>query len=77
MFDPTYIFIGASIAVAILAALAAFRYAAKNGQLSDLQEGSKVIFDQDEPIGQPTDAFPGSRPGQVPSRARSAHSPTH
>jgi len=39
-------------------ALIAFYWAAKSGQFRDLKKGSEVIFDDDEPIGQPTDKFP-------------------
>jgi nitrogen fixation-related uncharacterized protein len=30
-------------------------WASKKGQLQDLEEGAKVIFDDEEPLGQPTD----------------------
>lgn len=43
----------------ILASLALF-WAHRNGQLSNLEEGSKSIFDEDEPEGEVTDAFPQS-----------------
>jgi nitrogen fixation-related uncharacterized protein len=41
----------------VLASLALF-WAHRNGQLSNLEEGSKSIFDEDEPEGEVTDAFP-------------------
>jgi cbb3-type cytochrome oxidase maturation protein len=37
--------------------LAAFYWAAKTGQFRNLEDGSKTIFDQDEPVGTATDAF--------------------
>jgi cbb3-type cytochrome oxidase maturation protein len=37
--------------------LAAFYWAAKTGQFRDLEDGSKSIFDGDEPVGTATDAF--------------------
>jgi len=37
--------------------LAAFYWAAKTGQFRNLEDGSKSIFDGDEPIGTATDAF--------------------
>jgi cbb3-type cytochrome oxidase maturation protein len=37
--------------------LAAFYWAAKTGQFRNLEDGSKSIFDEDEPIGTATDAF--------------------
>jgi nitrogen fixation-related uncharacterized protein len=30
-------------------------WASKKGQLQDLEEGAKVIFDDEEPLGKPTD----------------------
>jgi nitrogen fixation-related uncharacterized protein len=30
-------------------------WASKKGQLQNLEEGAKVIFDEEEPIGKPTD----------------------
>jgi len=37
--------------------LAAFYWAAKTGQFRNLEDGSKSIFDGDEPVGTATDAF--------------------
>jgi cbb3-type cytochrome oxidase maturation protein len=37
--------------------LAAFYWAAKTGQFRNLEDGSKTIFDDDEPVGTATDAF--------------------
>ena len=37
--------------------LAAFYWAARTGQFRNLEEGSKSIFDGDEPVGTATDAF--------------------
>jgi cbb3-type cytochrome oxidase maturation protein len=42
-------------------AVIAFCWAAKTGQFSRLREGSRVIFNDDEPEGVVTDSFP-SRP---------------
>jgi cbb3-type cytochrome oxidase maturation protein len=41
-------------------AIGAFFWAAKSKQFENVEEGSHVIFDADEPIGMPTDSFPGS-----------------
>lgn len=30
-------------------------WASKRGQLQNLEEGAKVIFDEEEPLGKPTD----------------------
>jgi cbb3-type cytochrome oxidase maturation protein len=39
-------------------ALAAFAWAARNGQMEDLGRAPEVIFDAGEPIGEPSDCFP-------------------
>lgn len=41
-------------------AIGAFGWAAKTGQFSGVEEGSRSIFDADEPIGRQTDRFPGA-----------------
>lgn len=40
--------------------LYALYWAAKNGQMRDLEKSSTVIFDADEPIGKVTDHFPNT-----------------
>jgi len=42
-------------------ALAAFWWAIKDGQLRNLQEAPLTIFDDDEPVGAPTDRFPSRK----------------
>ncbi len=37
--------------------LAAFYWAARTGQFRNLDAGSRVIFDDDEPVGTATDVF--------------------
>ncbi len=39
-------------------ALAAFFWSVRTGQLNNLPKGAESIFDQDEPVGAPTDRFP-------------------
>jgi len=39
-------------------ALFAFYWAVKDGQLNNLSQAAQTIFDQDEPVGTPTDRFP-------------------
>lgn len=39
-------------------ALGAFYWAAKSGQFHNLAQGAQSIFDEDEPVGVPTDRFP-------------------
>lgn len=36
-------------------AVAALYWAARNGQFRNMEAGSRVIFDSDEPVGMPTD----------------------
>lgn len=43
-------------------AVYAFFWAAKNDQFENVEEGSLVIFDHDEPVGEATDSFPGQSP---------------
>ena len=33
-------------------------WAGRGGQFSEFQKGARSIFDEQEPIGRPTDAFP-------------------
>lgn len=47
-------------------------WAIRHGQLSNFQAGARSIFDDDEPIGEVTDVFPGEpRPATPPRRTRS------
>jgi cbb3-type cytochrome oxidase maturation protein len=56
------------IAVLFLAsAVYALYWASKNGQLRDFDKGAASIFDDEEPVGQPTDFFPGKAPTKVPT----------
>ena len=41
-------------------------WASKNGQLRDFDKGAESIFDHAEPVGQPTDFFPGKAPASKP-----------
>jgi nitrogen fixation-related uncharacterized protein len=51
------------VAVAITAsAVYALYWASGKGQLRDLEKGAESIFDDKEPIGKPTDFFPGKAP---------------
>jgi nitrogen fixation-related uncharacterized protein len=50
-------------AILFLASAAyALYWAAKNGQLREFEKNAATIFDEQEPVGQPTDFFPGRRP---------------
>ena len=49
--------------------LAAFYWAARTGQFRELEAGSRVIFDDDEPVGTATDAFADRRADRPLRRA--------
>jgi cbb3-type cytochrome oxidase maturation protein len=53
-----------------VSALYGIFWAAKSGQFSDLQKGGESIFDQDEPLGVVTDAFPGQGPAAYQQKKR-------
>jgi len=48
-----------SIALFGGAAVLALGWAFRNRQFENFEQGARSIFDPDEPIGEPTDAFPG------------------
>lgn len=58
-----YIIIGFLIgALFFTLAILGLNWAIRNGQFKDLDKGSRVIFDEDEPEGEHTDYFPGKQP---------------
>lgn len=49
-------FVALPVAMLVVAsAVYGLYWASKRGQLQNLEEGAKVIFDEAEPIGRPTD----------------------
>jgi cbb3-type cytochrome oxidase maturation protein len=42
-------------------AVIALVWAIQSGEFNDIKGGAASIFDDEEPIGRPTDAFPGGR----------------
>jgi len=52
-------------ALIVSSSVYALYWSSKNGQLRNFEEGSKVIFDESEPIGQATD--------QVFAKAKNIH----
>ncbi len=44
------------------AAVLALGWAFRNGQFDNFQQGALSIFGPDEPVGEPTDKFPGDAP---------------
>ncbi len=47
-----------SVAFAAVAALA-LGWALRGGQFDNFEQGARSIFGPDEPVGEPTDRFPG------------------
>lgn len=62
----------AVMGVIAASALAAFWWAARNGQFENVEEGSLSIFDADEPVGRSTDAFPAAAAGEMTGPAEGA-----
>lgn len=61
----TWIFfvVAGGIAIGITtSAVLALYWASRNDQLKDLDKGAETIFDDEEPIGEATDFFPGEKP---------------
>lgn len=48
----------------------ALYWAHRHGQLSDLEKGARTIFDEDEPEGEVTDAFPEKKNSRGDPEAR-------
>jgi len=46
----------------LASAVYALYWASRNGQLKEFEKGAASIFDDEEPVGQPTDFFPGQQP---------------
>jgi cbb3-type cytochrome oxidase maturation protein len=55
-----YLLIWGSTLVFGGSAVWALVWAIRNGQMSNLKAGAESIFDEEEPVGRPTDAFPGA-----------------
>lgn len=61
-----YILVGfLSASLFFLAGAAALFWAHRNGQLSNLEQGSRSIFDEDEPVGEITDSFPSKKRSHI------------
>jgi nitrogen fixation-related uncharacterized protein len=59
-----WFFYGLAFIIAVLitgSAVYALQWSSKNGQLRDFEKGAASIFDEQEPVGAPTDFFPGKR----------------
>ncbi len=67
---PVYLLIGFSVVVFSATAVYALWWAARTGQFQRYEQGALVIFDDGEPVGEPTDAFPGIDPKAPEARPR-------
>ncbi len=56
-----YLMVFGSVAVFGLTAVYGLVWAVRHGQLGDFAAGATSIFDDEEPVGEMTDAFPGGR----------------
>lgn len=59
-----WIFYSIAFVVSVLvsaSAVYALYWSSKKGQLRNLEKGALSIFDEQEPVGQPTDFFPGQK----------------
>lgn len=62
-----WVFYGIAFFLSVLVtatAVYALYWSSKKGQLRNLEKGALSIFDAQEPVGQPTDFFPGKRQPQ-------------
>lgn len=48
----------------LVSAVYALQWAVKNGQFKEFDKNAASIFDEEEPVGQPTDYFPGQKPAE-------------
>lgn len=53
----------------------AFAWALRSGQFDSLSAGAQTLFDEEEPIGEMTDSFPGTAPEDIdgPERKEDGH----
>ncbi len=58
----TYLLIWGCMLVFGSSTVWALVWAIRRGEMSDFKGGAESIFDDEEPVGRPTDAFPGARP---------------
>lgn len=61
MGSATYLFVVLIAAAIMASAIYALNWAIKTGQFRNIEKGATEIFDDEEPIGRPTDFFPTKR----------------
>ena len=60
MGNAYYILVFSALTLLTVAVIVGWVWAVRSGQLRRLNEGARIIFDDDEPEGEMTDAFPGA-----------------
>jgi nitrogen fixation-related uncharacterized protein len=63
-----YLFIFGSVVIFGLTAVAGLVWAVRTGQMRNFGAGATSIFDDDEPVGVMTDAFPDREPESTDNR---------
>lgn len=64
-----WVFYGIAFLISVLvtaSAVYALYWSSRKGQLRNLEQGALSIFDEKEPVGKPTDFFPGESRSQTP-----------
>ncbi len=59
-----YVLIWGFVIVFGLIAVYGLVWAIRTGQMRDFSAGATSIFDDEEPVGEPTDSFPGESPSE-------------
>ena len=54
-------------------ALLALRWALRTGQLRNSEKAALLVFDEEEPVGEMTDYFPGHEPAPATRRKSDSH----
>ena len=57
-----YILVFTVLGLLAISVIGGMWWAIRRGQMKSVKRGAYVIFDDDEPVGEMTDAFPGERP---------------
>jgi cbb3-type cytochrome oxidase maturation protein len=68
-----YILIFGTIALLSVTVVVVFAWAIRSGQFADFQQGATSIFDEDEPLGEMTDWFPGQHPSETSDIGGAVH----
>jgi hypothetical protein len=67
------IILAGSFALLTGSALLALRWALRTGQLRNSEKAALLVFDEEEPVGEMTDYFPGHKPAPSTRRKSDSH----